>query len=40
MRARGLLLAMMRPLGDFEAEFNAWYDTEHVPERMALTAPA
>lgn len=24
------------PAPDFEDEFNAWYDTEHLPERVAL----
>jgi hypothetical protein len=33
---KGLLLAMMEPPATFEEEFQEWYDTEHVPERMAL----
>lgn len=31
----GLLMAMMTPPADLEGEFNAWYDTEHVPERLS-----
>lgn len=33
---RGLLLVLADPAPDFEEEFNAWYDTEHLPERAAL----
>ena len=29
--AGGLLLVGMTPAPQFETEFNAWYDTEHVP---------
>ena len=29
--AGGLLLVGMTPAADVETEFNAWYDTEHVP---------
>jgi hypothetical protein len=29
--AGGLLLVGMTPAPDVETEFNAWYDTEHVP---------
>jgi hypothetical protein len=29
--AAGLLLVGMTPAPDLETEFNAWYDTEHVP---------
>jgi hypothetical protein len=36
MGAKGFLLAMMEPLPGFDSEFRAWYDTEHVPERMAI----
>ncbi|MEJ0067795.1 MAG: hypothetical protein WDO24_02585 [Pseudomonadota bacterium] len=32
----GLLLAMMEPPAALEAEFNAWYDNEHLPERAAV----
>ena len=34
--AKGLLMAMMEPPAGFEEEFHDWYDTEHVPERMAV----
>ena len=33
---RGLLLTMTEPPAAMEEEFNAWYDTEHLPERLAL----
>src|SRR5580765_3760392 len=36
MSQKGLLVAMMEPPAGFEEEFQDWYDTEHVPERMAL----
>jgi hypothetical protein len=36
MTPKGLLIAMMEPPAGFEEEFQDWYDTEHVPERMAL----
>jgi hypothetical protein len=36
MTAKGLLLAMMEPPAGFEEEFQDWYDTEHVPDRMSL----
>jgi hypothetical protein len=32
----GLLAVWMQPTEANEAEFNRWYDDEHVPERMAL----
>jgi len=32
----GLLLAMMDIPAEIEAEFNDWYDTEHIPERLAI----
>jgi hypothetical protein len=32
----GLLLAMMEPPVALEAEFNQWYDTEHLPERASV----
>jgi len=35
-KQKGLLLAMMEPPAGFEEEFQDWYDTEHVPERMAI----
>src|SRR5690606_30537385 len=33
---RGLLLVLADPPPDFEEELNAWYDTEHLPERRVL----
>lgn len=33
---KGLLLVMMNPPERLEEEFNAWYDMEHVPERLAV----
>jgi hypothetical protein len=33
---RGLLLTMTEPPAPMEEEFNAWYDTEHLPERLAI----
>src|SRR5207244_11160084 len=32
---QGLLAAFMNPPADDEAGFNAWYDEEHVPKRLA-----
>lgn len=32
----GFLLVMMQPPPAMEEEFNAWYDTEHLPERLAV----
>ncbi|WP_173930985.1 DUF4286 family protein [Chelativorans sp. Marseille-P2723] len=32
----GFLLVMMQPPPAMEEEFNEWYDTEHVPERLAV----
>jgi hypothetical protein len=34
---RGLLLTITEPPAAMEEEFNAWYDTEHIPERNAIT---
>jgi hypothetical protein len=34
---RGLLLTITEPPHAMEEEFNAWYDTEHIPERNAIT---
>ena len=34
--APGLLFVMTDIPAEVEAEFNDWYDTEHVPERLAL----
>ena len=33
---KGLLLTMTEPPAEMEEEFNAWYDTEHLPERLAI----
>lgn len=33
---QAILLVLADPAPDFEEEFNAWYDTEHLPERAAL----
>jgi hypothetical protein len=33
---RGLLLTLTEPPAAMEEEFNAWYDTEHIPERLAI----
>jgi hypothetical protein len=32
----GFLLVLMQPPPSLEDEFNAWYDTEHIPERAAV----
>ena len=34
--SRGLLLTMTEPPRAMEEEFNAWYDGEHLPERLAI----
>ncbi|MCS0495672.1 hypothetical protein NVS89_11230 [Ancylobacter sp. MQZ15Z-1] len=36
MSKKGFLLVLMQPPPAFEEEFNAWYDTEHVPDRLAV----
>ncbi len=36
MPNKGLLLVISDPPAAFEEEFNAWYDTEHVPERLGI----
>ena len=36
MPSRGLLLTMTETPPGIEAEFNRWYDTEHLPERLAI----
>ena len=36
MANRGLLLTLTEPPSGMEEEFNAWYDTEHLPERLAI----
>jgi hypothetical protein len=33
---RGLLLTLTEPPAGMEEEFNAWYDTEHIPECLAI----
>ena len=33
---KGFLLVTMQPPPALEDEFNAWYDTEHIPERLAV----
>jgi hypothetical protein len=37
MSHRGLLLTMTEPPATMEEEFNAWYDDEHLPERLAIS---
>jgi len=32
----GLLLTLTEPRAEMEAEFNAWYDTEHIAERLSI----
>jgi hypothetical protein len=34
---RGLLLTMTEPPPGMEEEFNAWYDDEHLAERLAIS---
>jgi hypothetical protein len=36
MAQKGFLLVLMQPPSTIEEEFNAWYDTEHVPERLSV----
>ncbi len=36
MSRRGLLLTMTEPPPSMEEEFNAWYDSEHMPERLSI----
>lgn len=36
MKRSGLLMVMMEPPAALLEEFNAWYDTEHLPERVIL----
>ena len=36
MNNKGYLLVMMQAPPAFEDEFNAWYDAEHIPERLAV----
>lgn len=37
MTHRGLLLTITEPPPRMEEEFNAWYDTEHLAERLAIS---
>ena len=36
MKNKGFLMVTMEPPSSMEEEFNEWYDTEHVPERIAV----
>jgi len=36
MTRRGLLLTLTEPPPHMEEEFNAWYDDEHIAERLAI----
>jgi hypothetical protein len=36
-RNKGILLVTMEPPAAIEEEFNDWYDTEHIPERAAIS---
>ena len=36
MTMKGLLLTMTEPPRPMEEEFNAWYDSEHLPERLSI----
>jgi hypothetical protein len=36
MSRRGLLLTLTEPPPAMEEEFNAWYDLEHLPERLSI----
>jgi hypothetical protein len=36
MPQKGFLLVFMNPPPAFEEEFNAWYDSEHIPERLSV----
>jgi len=36
MTRRGLLLTMTEPPAAMDEEFNAWYDSEHLPERLSI----
>ncbi len=33
---KGILIVTTNPPADMEEEFNAWYDKEHLPERLAV----
>ncbi len=34
--AKACLFVLMQPSPSFEEEFNDWYDTDHLPERLAI----
>jgi hypothetical protein len=36
MAQKGFLLVFMNPPPAFDEEFNAWYDSEHIPERLSV----
>lgn len=36
MKMESILFSEMTPAPEWEAEFNDWYDTEHIPLRMAV----
>ena len=36
MANKGFLLVLMHCPQNLEDEFNAWYDTEHIPERLSV----
>ena len=36
MANKGFLLVLMHCPRNLEDEFNAWYDTEHIPERLSV----
>jgi hypothetical protein len=36
MADKGFLLVLMQCPPAFEEEFNAWYDAEHIPERLSV----
>jgi hypothetical protein len=34
--SKGILIVTTNPPADMEEEFNAWYEQEHIPERLAV----
>ncbi|NEI72463.1 hypothetical protein GR212_23060 [Rhizobium lusitanum] len=36
MIQKGMLIVTTNPPADFEEELNAWYDTDHIAERLAV----
>jgi len=36
MPNKGFLLVLMQQPGELEEEFNDWYDTDHIPERLGV----